>query len=69
MKIEVITLDFIKHSIVHVSSSGSKTIELDKKTLLADAMKYIENYCSEMGFEVLAPLRDATAYVYHLVKK
>ncbi len=69
MKIELIIVKFLNHSLTHDSASGSKTIELDKKTMMVDALKYIEDYCNEMGFEVLTPFMEGSACYYHLVKK
>ncbi len=69
MKLELIIVSYVNHNITHITASGSKTIELDKKTMGVESIRYIEGYCNEMGFDLLAPHVESSLYIYHLVKK
>ena len=69
MKLEQITISLMGHYLNHISTSEAKRIDLDKKTMMIDALKYIEDYCTKSGFELLAPTIEGSIYTYHLVKK
>ena len=69
MKLEQINISFITHTLTHTSTSEVNKIDLNKKSAVQDALKYIEDYCTRNEFELLPPMIEGSFYIYHLVKK
>jgi hypothetical protein len=69
MKVEQISVNFLTHTLVHNFTSEAKKIELNKKSMVQDVLKYLEDYCTRNEFELLPPMIEGSFYIYHLVKK
>lgn len=69
MKLEQITVNLAAQYLNHISTSEAKRVDLNKKSVMVDALKYIEDYCTKNGFELLSPMIIGSTYTYHLVKK
>lgn len=57
-----------KH-MTHATTSGVTKIELDKKDMYSEVLKYIEDHCNKNGFEVLNFIGDGKTHYYCLIKK
>jgi len=69
MKLETISLNILRHSLNHGTSSGVTKMELEKKNIFPATMKYIEDYCTKNGFEIINVSVEGNIYIYHLMKK
>ncbi|MFX1537080.1 MAG: hypothetical protein ACFFDI_22945 [Promethearchaeota archaeon] len=70
IRIEAIMINGLRSTLTHYSSTETKVIKLNKKTFVQDALKYIEQYLNETGFELLNVVNDPTAgMMYNLIKK
>jgi hypothetical protein len=69
MKLEQISVNLSQHSLTHLSSSELKKVKFDKDGFGPGFMKYVEDYCSENGFEIINAETAGITRNYHLVKK
>jgi len=69
MKVEIIVLNLLGHSLSHATSSGASTIKYDKKDFYASALAYIEEHMTKNGMELVNVHGSDQVYAYHLVKR
>ncbi len=69
MNIETISINMMAKHMNHATTSGVTKIQLDKKNMYAEVLKYIDDHCNKNGFEVLNFAVDGNAHYYALVKK
>ena len=69
MKVEVITVNLLKHKILHWKSTEVIEVEIEKKKGLIDALAYIEAYLDESGLELFNTQVRDVAHFYFLREK
>jgi hypothetical protein len=69
MKVEIISLNILAHSLSHATSSGGKAIKFDKNEFFSNSLKYIEEYITKNGFDIINVHGSDQMYVYHLIKR
>jgi hypothetical protein len=69
MKIELILLQSGAGMLYHSDSRETKEIKIDKKNSVPEALKYIEEYCTKAGFDLLSPEYGQFGIHFTLVKK
>ena len=68
MQIEIISINLLTKRLNHGTRSGVETVALNKKTVLPEALAYIEDYCNKSGFQVKNFAADGSVYYYSLIK-
>ena len=69
MKIELISVNLMKHKIIHMKSSGGTETELEKKGGIIQALEYIEKYLDESGLEVFNTQLTQSGHFFYLREK
>jgi len=69
MKVEIISLNILAHSLNHATSSGGKSMKFDKNEFFSSSLKYIEDYITKNGFDIINVHGSDQMYVYHLIKR
>ncbi len=69
MKLETITINMMARTLGHLSSSDYKKVEYEKKGLGPNILKYVEDYCTKNGFEILFAETSGNIRIYHLIKR
>lgn len=69
MKVEIISINILAHSLSHGTSSGASTQKYDKKEAIPKALEYIENHLTKNGMEIVNVNYTGQIYVYHLIKR
>lgn len=69
MKVEIISLNILAHSLSHATSSGGKSIKFDKKEFFESSLKYIEDHITKHGFDIINIHGSDQMYVYHLIQR
>jgi len=69
MKVEVIVLDLLGHSLSHATSSGALTKKYDKKEFYPSSLAYIEEHITKNGMELVNVHGSGQVYAYHLIKR
>jgi hypothetical protein len=69
MKVEIIVLNLLGHSLSHATSSGGTTIKFDKKDYYPSALSYIEEHMTKNGMELVNVHGSDQVYAYHLIKR
>jgi len=69
MKVEIITVNILAHTVSHATSSGASSQKYDKKELIPKALEYIENHLTKNGMEIVNVHYTGQMYVYHLIKR
>jgi hypothetical protein len=73
MKLEQITVNLTAHTLNHLGSSGfikrKEKLGKDDDEFVRGFFRYIEEYCSKNGFEVINAETAGITRNYHLVKK
>ncbi|MBY9002849.1 MAG: hypothetical protein KGD73_02650 [Candidatus Lokiarchaeota archaeon] len=69
MKVEIIILDLLGHSLNHATSSGASKKKYDKKDFYTSALSYIEQHMTKNGMELVNVHGSGQVYAYHLIKR
>ena len=69
MKLETITINMMQHTLSHLSSTDYNKVEFEKKGFGPGIMKYVEDYCTKNGFEIINAETPNNMRIYHLIKK
>ena len=66
MKVEMISVNLMKHKLFHMKSSGATETDLGKKGGIIDALGYIEKYLDESDLEVFNTQVTQTGHFFYL---
>ena len=67
MKVEIITINILAHTVSHATSTGASSH--DKKEFFPKALEYIENHMTKNGMELVNVHGSDQMYAYHLIKR
>ena len=68
VKLETIAINIIGRSLTITSSSGSTKADFKKEYFGREIMKFIEDYITKNGFEVINAETTGNIRLYHLIK-
>ena len=68
VKLETIAINIIGRSLTITSSSGSTKADFKKENFGREIMKFIEDYITKNGFEVINAETTGNIRLYHLIK-
>ncbi len=68
VKLETIAINILARSLTITSSSGTTKADFKKENFGKEIMKYIEDYITNNGFEVINAETDGNVRLYHLIK-
>ena len=69
MKVEIITINILAHTVSHATSTGASSQKYDKKEFFPKALEYIENHMTKNGMELVNVHGSDQMYAYHLIKR
>jgi hypothetical protein len=69
MKVEIISISLLAHSLNHTTSSGVESIKFEKKGFFQNALKYIEDHITKHGMDIINVHGSEQMYMYHLIKR
>ncbi len=69
MKLELIAVNLTARTLSHIDSSKMKKVEFKKDGFDPAFIRYVEDYCTENGFEIVNAETAGIVRNYHLIKK
>ncbi len=69
VKLETIAINIMGRSLTITSSTGTTKADFQKDNFGKEVMKYIEDYITRNGFEVINAETNGNIRLYHLIKK